>query len=157
MGDFKYADFLDYLVYCYDKPGEYKLVGVITDKQTAVEVRRKTNHDHWDIVEEIHKKIYPQETVEKEKLFPDAIVMFSDGNDFIVDLPKEVSLPQLETFLDYLRQIRTFEQEIGGTIHMIDAPANLAVEAKKRLVENKRQGVEEVIIGEDIKIKKRTN
>ena len=157
MGDFKYVDFLDYLVYCCDKPGEYKLVGVITDKQTAVEVRRKTNHDHWDIVEEIHKKIYPQETVEKEKLFPDAIVMFSDGNDFIVDLPKEVSLPQLEAFFEFLKQVRTFEQDIGGTIHMLDSITGLADDAHARLNKDKKPGPDEVIIGEANKTKKRTD
>ena len=157
MKDYKYTNFLDYLVCFYNKRGESKLTGVITDSQVVVEVKGREEGDHWDTIEEIHKKIYPNESVEKEKIFPDAIVFFSDGDNFITDLPEEISLPQLETFLDYLRQIRTFEQEIGGTIHMIDAPANLAVEAKKRLVENKRQGVAEVIIGEDIKIKKRTN
>ena len=157
MGDFKYVDLLDYLVYCYNKPGEYKLAGVITDRQTVVDVRRKIDYDHWDIVEEIHKKVYPQESVEQEKIFPDAIVMFSDGNDFIVDLPNEVSLPQLETFFEFLKQVRTFEQEVGGTIHMLDSISGLADNAHARLNKDKKSRLDEVIIGEVNKTKKRTD
>ncbi len=158
MSDFKYVDFLDYLCYASNRPQEHILAGVITDKQCVVDVKPKKEYDHWNIIEEIHKKVYPNETVEQANLFEDAIVLFSGGNDLIVSLPNEVTMPQLECFLSFLRQARMFEQEIGGLLHTVYLYNELAVMAKDKLVDKRENEKDEVIIGEDIKkyVRKRT-
>ena len=154
--DFENVELFDYLCFCNGNISNYKLACVVTDKQRIIRVDEKSKSDHWDIVEDIYKEVFPGEDVEVDNLFDGAILMFSNGNDLLVDLPEKVSEQQLDCLLDLLRQARNFEEESGNYLYMTYNSRELVDMARQSLSSDKKEKPNEIIIGKELVKKKKT-
>lgn len=137
----------DYLVYCNGERSDYKLVEVITRQQSVMEIKEKKDFDHWDILREIHKKIYPSREVDDSNMFSDSIVLFSEGNDLTISIPNEVNNEQFYMLKYNLRNARAFEYDYDRFLFMPYDSRELIEDAKKKVKEDLSLDEDEVIIG----------
>lgn len=139
----------DYLVYSLSHLGEYKFVTVVTDKQVVVSTKKRDSDDHWNMITDIAKMIYPNKETAENDLLNDSFVFTSLGNDLEVEIPEKVSEEQLNEVKNILRQIKQFEYEYDTFIFMPSDTYEIVFESNKKLTDNKEE-VEESIIGTPI-------
>lgn len=142
----------DYLVYSLTHLGEYKLVIVVTNKQTIISTKKRENDDHWNMIVDIAKMIYPNKENVENGLLEDNFVFTSLGNDIEIEIPEVVGENQLIEVKNILRQVKQFENEYDTYLFMPCTSFEIIHESNKKLKEDK-EDQEEMIIGTPINSK----
>lgn len=147
--------FYDYLVYSLDHVNEYKLVIVITNKQVIMSTKKRNNDDHWNMIVDINKMIYPNREYNEDKISNDTFIITSLGNDLEIEIPDKVGEKQLQEVKNILRQVRQFEYEYDTYLYMPYNTNEIIDESNRKLSEEIENDEDEVIIGNTINNKTR--
>ena len=133
----------EFLKFCH-KNGYRKLAGIITNKQRLFNIA--PGSDHWTLTNEMLKKIFPKRKYNWNNPYKDGILIFSTGDDLVIDLPMKISQTQHASILKMLEQIHQFEKDFDTKVKYFDAEKVLN-EANKKLTDNKVDDLDEVIVG----------
>ena len=137
----------DYLVYCTEHNCQYKLVIVVTDKQIIYSTKKHDQDDHWNMIVDINKEIYPERGYDEYKVANTPIVFTSLGTDLEISIPDKVSENQLNAVIDIVRQVNHFEYNYDRYLFMPYDPGEMVALCKERKTSDLPKDDDEEIVG----------
>ncbi len=140
----------DYLVYSKTHKEVYKLVIIISNKQVVIGTRKRNMDDHWEMIVNMNKMMYPDRKYNDVTISNDTFIFTSLGNDLEVAIPEKVSERQLEEVKNILRQVKQFEFEYDTYLYMPYESDDIVNESIEKLTDNISSDIDEVIIGKEI-------
>ncbi|MBR3199589.1 MAG: hypothetical protein IKG27_06215 [Bacilli bacterium] len=147
--DYENIDIYDYLAYCNNKR-LIRLSGLITKKQ-VINLIPKDNTGlspiHIDIIEEILKKTIPKRRRANWQDASEEIVIFSNGYDFVIELPNKISVEQYNALLNLIYEIKRYEKDYNQKIDLSFEPENLIKEAESKISYDISPNSNEIIVG----------
>lgn len=145
--DLNIGSIYDYLAYCTENNCRFKLVIVITDKQIIYSTKKSDQDDHWNMIVDINKEIYPERGYDDYNISNDLVIFTSLGDDLEISIPDKVSENQFNAVKDIARQVNHFEYNYDRYLFMPYNPGEMVALCKERMTNDLPKDDDEVIVG----------
>lgn len=98
-----------------------RYVGLITTRQIASLVEIKSMSDHWSLISQLGKQMFPNNNVSYYNGDLDSyIAIFGETNHVDIDLPNSINQAQKDALISILNEIKKYENEKGISVFYDD-------------------------------------